>query len=885
MKKLILACIFFFGLLPVWQDGSLSLLQGSSASAQNTQATLLAYLQMVHPGLTVQNATGSNCACQVTVYWGDGTFTTYTPQQYAQENPAYNAYSQNVNNAANNGQNNTGTGPSDDGNNQQSVEFNIWFSLWAASIDLQAQQAINQAEYQAWYNDIVFAQETSGSNGSNVSCYGGTGETWDFSFTQAYAAPAELGSPDDTPGGGSTVPNCPAKYLVGTKIVSFATSGPYAPDTLLFNNNGSEVLGVKIKGATYGAAIQYSVPTKYDVTTAAKIMEGALNCDNGYSSTWADTLRRTLFSRPRHVPHFVNFSGFVGPHPFGSTAISGQLGINGPTITAWEGIPDNMPNVSFTLDSLQAVPATAGATVRLARMDSNGHFMGYYCITLMAEDTKRGLGQDRNTKYLPPALRLQYPVNVPTWAQELLDLIPALYLGECAIEHANKGLDKLHQTSSYQALPTDNEKRKAEYKSLAYDLVFGYLYCRTNEDVAKDEGCAAQAAMGMLHEMIAMVDVAQMKEGIVQLASGLGNMLLDNVQNILDAVENASKQEKTQDSLHHGGFNIERFVKSFGDSTISGLDSAWNKLSGMAQHFKEMYFTKCHISPVEGQTGTYNLCCYRRGQLTMMAAPIILTAGDYAVMKLTNLAAKYGSRGAQAMQMLADAERVGAHVLEDATGKLIIKESDEIGADVIATQKKVGDDIEITGEQDLAAVIDEGDLAVEIKPAPPIYGNVITETPGNKANRWNKKLNKELEPNKRYKVGNHTYHTDDLGRVKEVTCNNLQRQARDRNQYQQSVKCKKVKNGQADDQGGHLIGSQFDGAGEQINLVPMKKSINQPPGTYAEMEQQWANAINNGGTVTNVKIEIIYGAGNRPIGFDVTADVNGIPRQWLHNNQ
>lgn len=64
----------------------------------------------------------------------------------------------------------------------------------------------------------------------------------------------------------------------------------------------------------------------------------------------------------------------------------------------------------------------------------------------------------------------------------------------------------------------------------------------------------------------------------------------------------------------------------------------------------------------------------------------------------------------------------------------------------------------------------------------------------------------------------------------------------------------------------------------------MKSSINQPPGSYASMEQQWANTLTNGGSVTNVKIEIAYGANNRPVSFTVTADVNGIPQQWLHNN-
>jgi filamentous hemagglutinin len=133
-------------------------------------------------------------------------------------------------------------------------------------------------------------------------------------------------------------------------------------------------------------------------------------------------------------------------------------------------------------------------------------------------------------------------------------------------------------------------------------------------------------------------------------------------------------------------------------------------------------------------------------------------------------------------------------------------------------------------------------------------------------------------------VGNHTFKTDAQGRVKEVTCDNLQKNTNDRNGYQQSVKCKKVKDGQVDDQGGHLIGSQFNGAGEQINLVPMKKSINQPPGSYAAMEQQWANALNGGGTVTNVRIEIIYGANNRPVQLNVYCKVNGVDKFYPHIN-
>jgi hypothetical protein len=50
------------------------------------------------------------------------------------------------------------------------------------------------------------------------------------------------------------------------------------------------------------------------------------------------------------------------------------------------------------------------------------------------------------------------------------------------------------------------------------------------------------------------------------------------------------------------------------------------------------------------------------------------------------------------------------------------------------------------------------------------------------------------------------------------------------------------------------------------------------------MEQEWANTITNGGHVTNVKIDIIYGADNRPIRIEVSADVNGVTKPYVHIN-
>jgi DNA/RNA non-specific endonuclease len=153
---------------------------------------------------------------------------------------------------------------------------------------------------------------------------------------------------------------------------------------------------------------------------------------------------------------------------------------------------------------------------------------------------------------------------------------------------------------------------------------------------------------------------------------------------------------------------------------------------------------------------------------------------------------------------------------------------------------------------------------------------------------WNKDLNTHpLTPNKIYDIDGFKYHTDAQGRVTKLEIANLQKStpAWDRNGYQQSLKANKVKDGvPGQDQGGHLLAAQFGGPGEQINLVPMKKTLNQAPGPWAAMEQEWANTLNGSGTVTNIEINISYGANGRPTTFVVSGYVNGSYTQWDHIN-
>lgn len=149
---------------------------------------------------------------------------------------------------------------------------------------------------------------------------------------------------------------------------------------------------------------------------------------------------------------------------------------------------------------------------------------------------------------------------------------------------------------------------------------------------------------------------------------------------------------------------------------------------------------------------------------------------------------------------------------------------------------------------------------------------VIELAPGSKGN-WNKVLNNELKPNTKYKVGNKIYETDELGRVKRVS-GEVELGKLGRNTYQQG-KSVILKDGtKVVDEGGHIIGYQFEGAGEQINYVPMKGDLNQ--GAWKQMEGEWAKALKEIPPKT-VKVDInpIYeGLSKRPSEIEVFYKIN-----------
>ena len=64
-----------------------------------------------------------------------------------------------------------------------------------------------------------------------------------------------------------------------------------------------------------------------------------------------------------------------------------------------------------------------------------------------------------------------------------------------------------------------------------------------------------------------------------------------------------------------------------------------------------------------------------------------------------------------------------------------------------------------------------------------------------------------------------------------------------------------------DDDGGHLIARAFGGSKDIDNLVPQSKYINRSfkeNGQWYNMEREWRETLDKGGTIKSIKIKILY---------------------------
>ena len=137
--------------------------------------------------------------------------------------------------------------------------------------------------------------------------------------------------------------------------------------------------------------------------------------------------------------------------------------------------------------------------------------------------------------------------------------------------------------------------------------------------------------------------------------------------------------------------------------------------------------------------------------------------------------------------------------------------------------------------------------------------------------------NGRLKPNVTYSAGEHNYiyTTNEDGLIVSARTDNLQFKTHEgRLNHNPNTYGK-----EANDHAGHLFGDRFGGSPELDNLVSQAKEVNLSE--YKKIENIWANALENGQTVT-VDIRLNYDIGSmRPTSFDINYSIDGIEFQKL----
>ena len=126
------------------------------------------------------------------------------------------------------------------------------------------------------------------------------------------------------------------------------------------------------------------------------------------------------------------------------------------------------------------------------------------------------------------------------------------------------------------------------------------------------------------------------------------------------------------------------------------------------------------------------------------------------------------------------------------------------------------------------------------------------------------------------------YTTDEFGRISRVEVDELILKKGKRNAHSQRVAGREYRITEAElweglDDGGHLIGTQFNGPGDLDNVIAMNREINRSGGAWYNMEQEWANALKEvPPRKVTVDIQPVYsGKSLRPDAFNVICEIEG----------
>ncbi|MCC9063561.1 fibronectin type III domain-containing protein [Flavobacterium piscisymbiosum] len=282
-------------------------------------------------------------------------------------------------------------------------------------------------------------------------------------------------------------------------------------------------------------------------------------------------------------------------------------------------------------------------------------------------------------------LKLEYKLQIPKAIQ---DLFPNFKTSDnCMVDYINSSLATLHGNFIYKNMrPSD--QALVEIATVFYQGFFGMWYCATNEESIANSNGFDQYLAGATHEAIAMIDVVLLVDGLATLAK---EGLKVKVQSYVKYYENLKSINTT---INKGGeIQPEQILGVVLIPPYNTLSDNIKKVVKIGNEFKKTYFTECNETKLKNGK-TADICYYRYGQLTVMIFPILYTAGEYAVAKISQIAklSKVSvSLAENAIKLNEKLIAKGVYLLE-ADGKTIIKNATT--GEIIAVEGTAITDIE-----------------------------------------------------------------------------------------------------------------------------------------------------------------------------------------------
>lgn len=328
---------------------------------------------------------------------------------------------------------------------------------------------------------------------------------------------------------------------------------------------------------------------------------------------------------------------------------------------------------------------------------------------------------------------VQHKIDAPKWLQDAFAGVGNIGNG-CSEAYINEALGTLHTSSTYKSLELADQVT-AEIMVCVYRGVFGSLYCATNEQSVANKSATMKYVAGAVHELVATVDVAEMIKGLgLVLKSGASTVVNAQLSYLVDV-------RRTYEDITNGrSVPIEELIIRLTPPDVRIANSFALGISKVATGFTKFYFTECESTLEFGS----NMCPYRYGQVTVMIIPVVLTAGEWAFVKVGGMVARLRTfnnlrKTEDVARALGEAEKIGATVTEE-LNKITIKEGENI-----TTIVKNGDEViisrEILGAGNYIKFLDDpikaaqfADEIIEINKATQGGGVLFSGTPSSAIN-------------------------------------------------------------------------------------------------------------------------------------------------------